>query len=529
MARIFHGEITGDPYRPARSITSYDLDPDVQVGDLVARWDHYFIWDEACITGKELEKLRWTGDDLCDDVVKFLGMGRGDMLAKLEEYMSTTPTDKWDVRVRKFWESVDGQPPNGVDTSDGEFRPNFEHQSKCRTLSRGQEVFWKYISPILTSLLHFSLVGILRLFPTLILGGFSAPKIIEVLLHTSYLTSSSSALTNRRLFETTQMVLDAMNDMTPSSGLGFRSVLKVRMLHSHVRLRLLHSPKFDTEKYGVPINQEDLLATLGAFSVACIWSMERMGIYIANEDKDAYIAAWKHIGYYMGIQPAYLERFYKDYHAAEKHLCSSIAHLLEPELGKPSGMLPLQLLNGISNRPLYGHSIQYHAELSRLLIGDELADVFQLPRGNLRTRVGLWGSLTLMKLELWFGRWYRSGWERERVRLMKEFVDWLVMWQVGKRQAFERTDFGYKVVVVEDIVAKGKGEKVNGKVNGTIVADLKDNQVEETDGNVRVQVDRAYIKALKRRYYRIIVFEPVVLVGGIVCAVGWTLWTWNRQ
>lgn len=254
-----------------------------------------------------------------------------------------------------------------------------------------------------------------------------------------------------------------------------------------------------------------------------------MGIYIANEDKDAYIAAWKHIGYYMGIQPAYLERFYKDYHAAEKHLCSSIAHLLEPELGKPSGMLPLQLLNGISNRPLYGHSIQYHAELSRLLIGDELADVFQLPRGNLRTRVGLWGSLTLMKLELWFGRWYRSGWERERVRLMKEFVDWLVMWQVGKRQAFERTDFGYKVVVVEDIVAKGKGEKVNGKVNGTIVADLKDNQVEETDGNVRVQVDRAYIKALKRRYYRIIVFEPVVLVGGIICAVGWTLWTGNRQ
>ena len=325
------------------------------------------------------------------------------------------------------------------------------------------------------------------------------------------------------------MVLDAMNDMTPSSGIGFRSVLKVRMLHSHVRLRLLQSPKFDTEIYGIPINQEDLLATLGAFSVACIWSMERMGIYIAREDKEAYIAAWKYIGYYMGIQPVYLERFYKDYHAAEKHLCSSITHLLEPELGKPSGMLPLQLLNGISNRPLYGHSIQYHAELSRLLIGDKLADVFQLPRGNLRTRVGLWGSLTLMRLELWFGRWYRAGWEKERVRLMKEFVDWLVMWQVGKRQAFERTDFGYKVVVVEDIDANRKENKLNGKANGTILADVKKDQVEETDGNVRVQVDRAYIKALKRRYYRVIVFEPAMLVGGIVLAAGWTLWTWNRH
>src|SRR5271170_8220684 len=85
---------------------------------------------------------------------------------------------------------------------------------------------------------------------TLIQGGFSAPKVIEVLLHTSYLTSSSSALTNRRLFETTQMILDAMTDLTPSSGIGFRSVLGVRMLHSHVRIRLLNSTTYDTKHFG---------------------------------------------------------------------------------------------------------------------------------------------------------------------------------------------------------------------------------------------------------------------------------------
>jgi hypothetical protein len=363
-------------------------------------------------------------------------------------------------------------------------------------------------------------------------GGFSAPKIIEVLLQTSYLTSPSSALTNRRLFETTQMILDAMTDMTPSTGIGFRSVLKVRMLHSHVRLRLLQSPKYNTQKYGIPINQEDLLATLGAFSVACIWSMERMKIHISPQDKEAYIAAWRTIGYYMGILPIHLERFYQDYHTAEKHLCSSIAHLLEPVLGKPSGMLPLQLLNGISNRPLYGHSLEYHAELSRLLIGDTLADVFQLPRGNIRTRIGLWSSLTLMRLELWFGRWYRSGWERERIRLMKEFVDWLVMWQVGKRQAFERTDFGYKEVGLDQsdrINGRISGvDKVNG-TNGAIVTDVKKDGIEEPDGNVRVHVDRKYIKALKRRYYRIIILEPAVLVGGLLCTVGWTFWSWNRS
>ena len=363
----------------------------------------------------------------------------------------------------------------------------------------------------------------------LIIGGFSAPKIIEVLLHTSYLTSSSSAMTNRRLFETTQMVLDAMNDMTPHTGIGFRSVIRVRMLHSHVRLRLLRSEKYDTGRFGIPINQEDLLATLGAFSVACIWSMERMKIHISAEDKEAYIAAWRHIGCYMGISPDYLRRFYKDYHTAEKHLCSSITHLLEPEFGKPSGMLPLQLLNGITNRPLYGHSLEYHSELSRLLIGDILADIFQLPHGSIRTRIGLWGSLTLMRLELWFGRWYRSGWERERIRLMKEFVDWLVMWQVGKRKAFERTDFGYKQVVIMDEGQKTQNGTTKEMNNGTIIANARDDSVEDTDGNVRVHVDRAYIKALKRRYHRVIVFEPALLIGGLLCTLGWTFWNWNRH
>ena len=112
---------------------------------------------------------------------------------------------------------------------------------------------------------------------------------------------------------------------------------------------------------------------------------------------------------------------------------------------------------------------------------------------------------------------------------MKEFVDWLVMWQVGKRQAFERTDFGYKQVVVldpKDNYANGVDVKTT---NGSIAANATVDKVEDTDGNIRVQVDKTYIKALKRRYYRVIVFEPALLIGGLLCTVGWTFWNWNRQ
>ena len=252
-----------------------------------------------------------------------------------------------------------------------------------------------------------------------------------------------------------------------------------------------------------------------------------MKIYISQQDRESYIAVWKHIGYYMGIQPAYLNRYYSSFRAAEKFLLSTIAHLLEPVEGKPSGMLPLQLLNGIANRPLYGGSLEYHAELSRFFVGDSIADVFQLPRGSLESRVRLWFNITVIRLELWYGRWYFGHWERERIRLMKEFVNWLVMWQVGKRQAFERTEFGYKVGVQEE---GSQGMSVDAKGDAKVNDEMKSNEKEqesENDGNVRVHVDRAYIKALKRRYYTIIIAEPLLLVGGTSLVLGCILWNWK--
>jgi hypothetical protein len=163
MGRIFHGAFSGDRHRLAKSISSTDLDPKIQNGELVRKWDHYFEWDDVCVPGRELEKLRWIGDDVCDRVVEFLGMGKGDMLVKLEDYMNSRPREKWDSCIEEFWSLVERVPPDGVDTSNGKYKPQFSTTSPVRTLSRGQEVFWRYNSPIRTSLLHSSLVGIHRL------------------------------------------------------------------------------------------------------------------------------------------------------------------------------------------------------------------------------------------------------------------------------------------------------------------------------------------------------------------------------
>lgn len=83
---------------------------------------------------------------------------------------------------------------------------------------------------------------------------------MSVLHETGYLTSPSRDATYRRLMETTQALVDFMGDMTPITGVGWKSAIRVRMLHAQVRLRILDGKSklrtYSVEKDGIAINQE---------------------------------------------------------------------------------------------------------------------------------------------------------------------------------------------------------------------------------------------------------------------------------
>ena len=58
--------------------------------------------------------------------------------------------------------------------------------------------------------------------------------------------------------------------MTPITGIGWKSAIRVRMLHSSVRVRLLDKKGiknvYDEKVDGIPINQESVQAK----GIACI-------------------------------------------------------------------------------------------------------------------------------------------------------------------------------------------------------------------------------------------------------------------
>jgi len=91
-----------------------------------------------------------------------------------------------------------------------------------------------------------------------------------------------------------------MSDMTTGAGRGWRSTFRVRLLHAQVRRRIAKGMgrhnTYDEEANGVPINQADLLAVLGAFMIAPMWSLRRMGIKVTPREEAAYQVAWRHVG-----------------------------------------------------------------------------------------------------------------------------------------------------------------------------------------------------------------------------------------
>lgn len=157
------------------------------------------------------------------------------------------------------------------------------------TLEAGQSVFAEHGPEIILILGCYSLPA-----------AYAAANGVKVLRQTDYLTRQP----DRRLIETAQIIVDVMQPggLEPG-GIGQRSAEKTRIMHAAIRHLILHRPDhpWDTEKFGIPINQEDLAATLMTFAFIAIDGLDRMHIVTTPEERESYLAAWREVGRIMGV------------------------------------------------------------------------------------------------------------------------------------------------------------------------------------------------------------------------------------
>jgi len=184
-------------------------------------------------------------------------------------------------------------------------------------IQRGIEVFLAYLPAAGCALFYRSLVG-----------GFSIPPIVAVLRATRYLVpagggadaaSEAAAAAARgrrrsreRLLDTGGFLACCVAPPPPSpagaasapaaaalrpGGRGWRAALRVRALHAKVRRRLRASGDWNLERDGVPINQEDMAATLLAFSANVLLGIEIVaGRPLPAAEQRDYLALWRYLG-----------------------------------------------------------------------------------------------------------------------------------------------------------------------------------------------------------------------------------------
>jgi mpaB/rubber oxygenase-like protein len=167
--------------------------------------------------------------------------------------------------------------------------------SRGEAIEKGQELFAEYGPLMLMCLGCYSLPA-----------SYAAAKGVKVLHRTAYLEKRPT----KRLFETTQMVIDVM---TPGGlepdGRGVRTVQKVRLMHAMVR-HLIQNDQTDPwpAELGVPINQEDLAGTLMAFVWGTMDGLAKLGVDPSAREREEYLGVWRVVGRLMGVEEVLLPR-----------------------------------------------------------------------------------------------------------------------------------------------------------------------------------------------------------------------------
>jgi hypothetical protein len=255
-----------------------------QSGDEKQKWSYKFTWTDDHPDPKVLKPLRHEYDELgALALEKLLDIKKrhetkGDLYRILENHHAEDET------LTEFWNNVHAV-PEWVD---------------WEQLARGQKVFYRYG---LANIVGFALQGF-------VCENSASTGVVEILVRTG---GFSTRVLWGRLLETFQWLLQVTKslDEVQPGGEGFRSTVRVRLLHSSVRRRILQlvdrRPEYyDVNKFGIPVNTMDSIHSITTFCLNPMFlQLPRMGIKPLQQEKEDYLALFRYIAHVIGIPIEY--------------------------------------------------------------------------------------------------------------------------------------------------------------------------------------------------------------------------------
>ncbi|MGV9413119.1 oxygenase MpaB family protein [Nocardia sp. NPDC003693] len=142
-----------------------------------------------------------------------------------------------------------------------------------------------------------------------LLGGYQFAGFNQTLLRTGALEKGS----NTRFAETMKWAMDVISaDGLLPGTTGYRSTVRVRMIHSFVRRHVVAMPDWEPQRWGLPINQTDMAATLVGSFIAPTTGGLGMGMLLPPSDLDAIAHLTRYTGWLLGVREEFLPRSFRD-------------------------------------------------------------------------------------------------------------------------------------------------------------------------------------------------------------------------
>ncbi|MEZ4442008.1 MAG: oxygenase MpaB family protein [Polyangiaceae bacterium] len=227
--------------------------------------------------------------------------------------------------------------------------------------------------------------------------GYCSPGGNKPLIFTGKLLPQHVA---RRLAETGRFVVATCSPGgLRRDGEGFAATVRVRLMHAKVRRLLLRDPRWDSGRWGEPINQHDMLGTSLLFSQSFLEGIRQFGFTVTRAEADDYLHLWRYSGYLIGVAPELLPVTEPD--------ADTFADLILMTQGAPDAdsrrlidalvHFPIDLAKTEAERRAARYRMAAGYGFCRYLLGDDLADQLDLPRDGWRHLVpacaGLIGRL----------------------------------------------------------------------------------------------------------------------------------------
>ena len=348
------------------------------------------MYSNSNITNLVLDQKRLAGDPEADEVMSVI----------INNHSAPKAKQLFDTLIREVELPLYKLPPEIQQfVSNNDSFPTWADNLKIK---QAQELFIDH-GPKFLMFLYFKSLPLL----------YSMKNGVQVLVKTGRLAhdSQSETVFTRRIAETGQFLLEVMSpDGFEKNKPAIIAALKIRLIHSSIR-HFVKKANWNHSEFGIPINQEDLAATLMTFSYSMIEGLQQFNIPVTKSEADAYQHFWRIIGFYMGIDEDLLP-----------DSSDEAAHLLRVILERQSArsnegeIMTRALTTFVSNRIDFGVLKSTPEILIRYLAGTKVANNIHLKRPD------FWWLYYL--LPAFLRTWFRIGESLEdRVSNLEKFAD----------------------------------------------------------------------------------------------------------